>query len=69
MSFCLRLSASFKMMVKEMESAENSLGPPATMLWIKDYLRYLANPSASKLDVLFGISGPEVSDTAYRTEG
>lgn len=60
---------SFQLMVKELESAENSLGPAATMLWVKDYLRYLANPGASKLDVIFGITGPEINDTAYRRGG
>ncbi|EJD75908.1 patched family protein [Loa loa] len=48
---------NFMLMVKEMEGLENSLGSAATMHWIKDYLRYLANPHATKLDIFFGIPG------------
>ncbi|VDM99568.1 unnamed protein product [Thelazia callipaeda] len=60
---------SFMAMVKEIEASKNSLGAEATMHWVKDYLRYLANPSASKLDVIFGISGPEANDSVYLEQG
>lgn len=56
-------------MIKSVESMRNSLGPPATTLWLKDYLRYLANPGASKLDVLFGITGNEANNTVYLQNG
>ncbi|VDO34310.1 unnamed protein product [Brugia timori] len=57
------------LMVKEMEKSKNSLGSAATMHWVKDYLRYLANPHATKLDVFFGISGVEANGTAYMENG
>lgn len=56
-------------MIEEMEKIENSLGSDATMHWAKDYLRYLANPHASKLDVVFGIAGAEANETAYLENG
>ncbi|EJW73862.1 hypothetical protein WUBG_15232 [Wuchereria bancrofti] len=52
-----------------MEKSKNSLGSVATMHWVKDYLRYLANPHATKLDVFFGISGVEANGTAYMENG
>lgn len=52
-----------------MENVEKSLGSPATMYWVKDYLQYLANPHATKLDVIFGISGAEVNGTVYMENG
>ncbi|VIO89346.1 Uncharacterized protein BM_BM4161 [Brugia malayi] len=60
---------NFTLMVKEMEKSKNSLGSAATMHWVKDYLRYLANPHATKLDVFFGISGVEANGTAYMENG
>uniref|UniRef100_A0A915Q0F9 SSD domain-containing protein n=1 Tax=Setaria digitata TaxID=48799 RepID=A0A915Q0F9_9BILA len=60
---------NFTLMVKEMEAAENSLGSSATMYWVKDYLRYLANPDASKLDVIFGIYGREGNETTFMQSG
>uniref|UniRef100_A0A0R3RKA9 SSD domain-containing protein n=1 Tax=Elaeophora elaphi TaxID=1147741 RepID=A0A0R3RKA9_9BILA len=60
---------NFTLMIKEMEKAENSLGSVATMHWVKDYLRYLANPDATKLDVIFGIPGAEVNGTTYMENG
>uniref|UniRef100_A0A1I7V6H7 SSD domain-containing protein n=1 Tax=Loa loa TaxID=7209 RepID=A0A1I7V6H7_LOALO len=60
---------NFMLMVKEMEGLENSLGSAATMHWIKDYLRYLANPHATKLDIFFGIPGVEANGTAYMENG
>ncbi|MFH4977966.1 hypothetical protein AB6A40_004675 [Gnathostoma spinigerum] len=47
----------FDKMVRTVESMEDAIGPEATMMWNKDYLRYLANPQASKLDVIFSFFG------------
>ncbi|VDM94767.1 unnamed protein product, partial [Onchocerca ochengi] len=60
---------NFTLMIQEMEKSENSLGSAATMHWINDYLRYLANPHATDLDVIFGISGVEVNGTFYMENG
>ncbi|MCP9265244.1 Patched domain-containing protein 3 [Dirofilaria immitis] len=60
---------NFTLMVQEMEKVENSLGSAATVHWVKDYLRYLANPHATKLDAIFGISGVEANETAYMENG
>ncbi|CAG9540075.1 unnamed protein product [Cercopithifilaria johnstoni] len=60
---------NFTLMVKEMEKSENSLGSVATMHWVKDYLQYLANPYATKLDVIFGISAAEVNESVYMENG
>lgn len=56
-------------MINKMEKSKNSLGSVATMHWVKDYLRYLANPHATELDVLFGISEVEVNGTVYMEKG
>ncbi|VDK79147.1 unnamed protein product [Litomosoides sigmodontis] len=60
---------NFMLMINEMEKSKNSLGSAATMHWAKDYLRYLANPHATELDVIFGISAVEANGTVYLEKG
>ncbi|VDM46054.1 unnamed protein product [Toxocara canis] len=59
----------FDRMVNDVQSMDHAIGPYANLIWIKDYLRYLANPSASKLDVFFGWLGPEGNDTEAKEKG
>lgn len=59
----------FDRMVKTIENTEHAIGPDANLYWVKDYLRYLANPGASKFDVLFGVHGPEGNDTDALEKG
>uniref|UniRef100_A0A914ZEG9 SSD domain-containing protein n=1 Tax=Parascaris univalens TaxID=6257 RepID=A0A914ZEG9_PARUN len=59
----------FVRMTDDVQSMDNAIGSHANLIWINDYLRYLANPGASKLDILFGWSGPEGNDTQAKKTG
>lgn len=61
--------AKFQRMTDDIQSMDYAIGSHANLIWINDYLRYLANPSASKLDILFGWSGPEGNDTQAKQTG
>ena len=56
------VSIVFQHMMETIGKTKYAIGPDANMVWIYDYMRYLKDPEASEIDVLFPDTHPPVID-------